>query len=928
MLAEKTGYPKDMLELDLDMEADLGIDTVKQAELFASMREHFSLPKNDNLSLKDYPTIRHCIKFVMDGKGIGAPSTEVASGKSQVTSQTITTVLTKLEPEAEQANRHIRYVPKVVLSKADKGNIRKLSSKKPVIIFSDNAELTRLFKNELSKMKVVSHVFTSVKTKASNTIVNDWNDTEAVEKNLQDFAAKHNNVQGIVYLLGTVDKKLGKKTVAFEDLKHYAMPLFLAIKYFNKTLNTPEDGNSTFMAIITTIDGHMGYKTKKTYDPIYGAINGIALCARKELENCTVKLIDFAPSSSPELIEQKTFFEIIYSDSRLALSYDNNKRYTLMMTPESIETENEKLDLRGKKVLITGGGRGLGALFGKIMAEKYQPHIIIFDIINLAEESAAWAKMDENQLKELKAKLWEDLKASGEKATPVILERAFTKIKDSALLYKTIEELKATGSKVTYYCCDLNNPTIFNSTIESIRKEFGKLDGVVHFAGLERSKLIADKTIDEFYAVFNTKANSAMNLLHSEIVKERGFWVMISSIAGKFGNLGQSDYAAASDYISKLAISLQNKGARAFAVDMTAYANIGMAIRPGVEAFLKSQKVDFIYPNEGMLTIADELVYGAEPEIVLSASLGKMDWDTQLELADGMEFSEGSKNESHFHFIKDAKKNGDKAQGAKEFNIADDPYLLDHAINGTPLVPGVMGIETFAQTAAFTLGKNPKSLKNIRFQLPIKLLKNKPIRIKITAEKEDEDLISMKMESDFINSKGAKLGKTRTHFMGKASENFKSKWVSVDKTSIPTKKKYQISKEDIYKIYFHGPSFQVLDGIISLEKDKVLGVFKTPKMPLWQNKNENLIAHPMAIEAAFQTCGFRDIHFDSKMALPDSVDEIIIHDNDRTTDMLYIHAIHKGISTDGKSSYDAFVFDEKGKIRIEIKNYVGIPTQI
>ena len=34
IVAAKTGYPEDMLELDLDLEADLGIDTVKQAETF------------------------------------------------------------------------------------------------------------------------------------------------------------------------------------------------------------------------------------------------------------------------------------------------------------------------------------------------------------------------------------------------------------------------------------------------------------------------------------------------------------------------------------------------------------------------------------------------------------------------------------------------------------------------------------------------------------------------------------------------------------------------------------------------------------------------------------------------------------------------------------------------------------------------------
>ncbi|MBU2574826.1 MAG: acyltransferase domain-containing protein, partial [Elusimicrobia bacterium] len=66
MIAEKTGYPKDMLDMDLDMEADLGIDTVKQAELFAAIREHYGITRKENLSLKDYPTIRHCVRFVLD----------------------------------------------------------------------------------------------------------------------------------------------------------------------------------------------------------------------------------------------------------------------------------------------------------------------------------------------------------------------------------------------------------------------------------------------------------------------------------------------------------------------------------------------------------------------------------------------------------------------------------------------------------------------------------------------------------------------------------------------------------------------------------------------------------------------------------------------------------------------------------------------
>ena len=73
IVAEKTGYPKDMLDLDLDLEADLGIDTVKQAEMFAAMRAAYNIPRDENLKLRDFPTLAHVIQFAHDrGSGIAA----------------------------------------------------------------------------------------------------------------------------------------------------------------------------------------------------------------------------------------------------------------------------------------------------------------------------------------------------------------------------------------------------------------------------------------------------------------------------------------------------------------------------------------------------------------------------------------------------------------------------------------------------------------------------------------------------------------------------------------------------------------------------------------------------------------------------------------------------------------------------------------
>ncbi|MHA1910309.1 MAG: beta-ketoacyl synthase N-terminal-like domain-containing protein, partial [Candidatus Kariarchaeaceae archaeon] len=68
ILAKKTGYPVDMLEPSLDLEGDLGIDTVKQAELFGEVREKFAIPRVEGLMLGEYSTIQSIVDFVVENQ--------------------------------------------------------------------------------------------------------------------------------------------------------------------------------------------------------------------------------------------------------------------------------------------------------------------------------------------------------------------------------------------------------------------------------------------------------------------------------------------------------------------------------------------------------------------------------------------------------------------------------------------------------------------------------------------------------------------------------------------------------------------------------------------------------------------------------------------------------------------------------------------
>ena len=73
IVAEQTGYPPDLLDLDLDLEADLGVDTVKQAEVFAAIREHYGVERDDSLKLRDFPTLTHVVGWIRDKTGAPAP---------------------------------------------------------------------------------------------------------------------------------------------------------------------------------------------------------------------------------------------------------------------------------------------------------------------------------------------------------------------------------------------------------------------------------------------------------------------------------------------------------------------------------------------------------------------------------------------------------------------------------------------------------------------------------------------------------------------------------------------------------------------------------------------------------------------------------------------------------------------------------------
>ena len=205
------------------------------------------------------------------------------------------------------------------------------------------------------------------------------------------------------------------------------------------------------------------------------------------------------------------------------------------------------------------------------------------------------------------------MQARGERATPALVE------KELALLSSGLR-LRALRS--TLYAMPVAPPTISPSTsptpkpfpgsLNKCASTSGRIDVLLHAAGLDRSHSLADKEPAEFNLVFDVKCDGFFNLLHAIGDMPLGATVAFSSIAGRFGNPGQTDYSSANDLLCKVTSSFRTTrpATRGIAIDWTAWGGIGMATRGSIPKMMEAAGIDMLPPEAGVPLIRRELTAG------------------------------------------------------------------------------------------------------------------------------------------------------------------------------------------------------------------------------------------------------------------------------------------------------------------------------
>lgn len=354
--------------------------------------------------------------------------------------------------------------------------------------------------------------------------------------------------------------------------------------------------------------------------PAGGSSNGLLKTLLAEWSGVQAKAIDFDSSLSNANVAQHIVNELLLP-GRLEVGYPQGNRTIFQTVPAPTKNTSTQLTPNANwVVLITGGARGITAEIASDLATYGLKLIVTGRSAEPTTEAKATDGVED--IAAIRKVLIEQSRKKGKSLTPVQIEHQLQELLRDRAIAHNLQRFRQAGAQVEYLSVDVKTEE-FAALINDIYSRYGRLDAVIHGAGIIEDKLITDKSIESFERVFDTKVDSTFLLSRHLRPESLKLLVLFSSVAGRYGNRGQSDYAAANEVMNRFAWRLQQSwsNTRVVAINWGPWDTTGMASE-GVKRQLREQGIIPIPVQSGCQFFANELHYGRKDETEVIAGEG------------------------------------------------------------------------------------------------------------------------------------------------------------------------------------------------------------------------------------------------------------------------------------------------------------------
>ncbi|HEX6618736.1 MAG TPA: SDR family NAD(P)-dependent oxidoreductase, partial [Solirubrobacteraceae bacterium] len=635
----------------------------------------------------------------------------------------------------------------------------------------------------------------------------------------------------------------------------------------------------TFLVSATRLGGRHGCGVEGATSVLGGAVTGFTKALARERADALVKAVDFAPSRKTAALADLLVDETLHDPGAVEIGYADDLRWTVGLAEQAAGHDPAREPNADTVFLVTGAaGSIVSAITADLAASGGSFHL--FDLVAEPDPADPDLARFAGDRDALKGELAERIRERGERPTPKLVERELARLERGRAALDAIEAIRAAGGTARWHQVDLTDAEQVAGAVERVLADSGRVDVLVHAAGVEISHFLPDKPQREYDLVFDVKAEGWLNLLHALGEHRPSATIAFSSIAGRFGNAGQTDYAAANDLLCKSASNLRRTaGTRATVIDWTAWAGIGMASRGSIPKMMQAAGIDMLPPEVGVPVVRRELTAdGTGGEVVVAGSLGVLlaerhptggldaDRATAAAAADGGPMT-GRIAELTV---------GGGLRVLTELDPGQQAFLDHHRIEGTPVLPGVMGMEGFAEAArALVPGWEVVALEDVELQAPFKFYRDEPRTLELRALVRDGGDGTLVADCQLIGRRtlpGQDEQET-CHFTGRARLAREAP-ASPAAAVRPDDGGDGVSRDAVYRVYFHGPAYQVLDRAWR-DDGHVVGHLAS-ELPVDHTPSSSPIDFaPRLIELCFQTAGVWELGSEGRMALPAHVDRVV-----------------------------------------------------
>jgi acyl carrier protein len=343
IVSEKTGYPTEMLDPGMDMEADLGIDSIKRVEILGALQTRFpELPKADAAALAELHTLDQITGYLTSVAPAGeslAPQTQLAAEEPHEPS----TGSRQDEPASPIQSLPRGVVALKFLPSPDHLDMI-FPKDRSCILMDGGTDLTPALAKALSGqgIKVVVLGLT-------NTLVGDQ---KRMPKNIRRVLMEDLTETGIQNTLASLQQEYGPAGMyihldppgtadeAFSGNEEtIARTAFLVAKYLMKNLTESAQVNYAAFVTVTHMDGEFGLTTSGFFEPVSGSLFGLVKTLNLEWDKVFCRAIDLSPDVNLAMAVEHIMAEL-YDPNRLIseVGYSSKGRFTLVV--EQPESEN------------------------------------------------------------------------------------------------------------------------------------------------------------------------------------------------------------------------------------------------------------------------------------------------------------------------------------------------------------------------------------------------------------------------------------------------------------------------------------------------------------------------------------------------------------------------------------------------------------